>query len=175
MENLLAITENDSPACVVRFHCRMQTAVFDWFSRREQSFGKICCRAIRRFMKGVHGGRICTNARSDFYTRSDVRDKVECWLCLGEVEKEWLEKMSFAYKVSQSELVRMVLEWWMALHKDDMRGYPSKGYYLKWYHEVITARPIELFFSFWSEGQALIYDFPTVKEAQFGFDATVLS
>lgn len=156
----------------IRFHCRLRTDVCRFFRCTRRRFSRSCVQALRKYMRGVRGGRIALDKGSSFYLRPDKSDKVECWLRMRESDKEWLEKMSFSLRMSQAELVRTALDWWLALHRHQNEGRDNEYGASSWYHEVITCRPIEVTFGFWSRGLVLIRDFPSTEEVKDGLAVT---
>lgn len=159
----------------IRFHCRLKTDVYRFFRRVNRRFSRNCLQVIHKYMRGVRGGRMTLDRRSSFYSRPNRSNKVECWLKVRESDKEWLEKVSFSLRMSQAELVRMALDWWLALHTHQGEGRRDEYDASLWYHEIITCRPIEVAFSFWGRGIVLIQDFPSTEEVRDGIAVTTVA
>ena len=170
MSDSADVKSSQVPDPWIRFHCRLKTDVYRFFRHVNRRFSRNCLQVIHKYMRGVRGGRITLDRRSSFYSRPDRSDKVECWLKVRESDKEWLETVSFSLRMSQAELVRMALDWWLALHSN--HGSIDEYDASSWYHEIITCRPIEVVFTFWGRGIVLIRNFPSMEEVRDGLAVT---
>ena len=148
-------TSNMQENRIVRIHCRVETDVFEKCNRHTGGISKISKRALLAFRNAVNGGLFKFANRSRFYGRACREDKVELWLRIDAADKDLVEKLSFAMRISQAEVVRIALEWYLEVVMDgDLRAVR------KWHHGHIQPRPTAMRFSFWSFGRLLEWQFP---------------
>lgn len=141
---------------IVRFRSRMQKHVFIHLSSQLQRVSKLCRTIMVQFSQSVNSGLVNIHARSDFKTRNILKDKQECVIILTKDIKDWIEKISFSEKISQSEVLRMAIEWWIEHHKKNMRVSPKN----KWSYIKVSLRVEEFDFSFWKYARNLTLSFP---------------
>ena len=159
------------PACGrVRFHCRFQRAVYACYKNHPRHISRAVRLVLLKFRKALDGGMFNLSRVSRFLAREDVTDKVELHLQLTVADKDLIEKLAFALRISQSELLRMALEW----HMEAMRPQsPRCVFYAarrKWHHRRVKPRPESMAFSFWTFGRSLEWQFPPQKAAQDAHD-----
>ena len=149
----------------IQFRCRLQKNINTYYSKHSLRFSRSCRRALACFVKAILSGQIQIQQRSNFFSRTDKNDKVSRAVLLTKDLKDWMEKFSFSEKISQNEVLRMALEWWM-----ETAAVPEGRRYRaaceKWYHDRVQTRPEEFFFSFWRYGRERYEKFPTLEEVQ---------
>lgn len=156
----------------VRFRCRLQLQMNNFYSTHLLRFSKSCRWAVARFARAIMGGKIHIQERSKFLVREDKNDKVSRTVILTRDIKDWMEKFSFSEKISQNEVLRMALEWWMETVNPLAKSRTYRAACRKWHHDHIQTRLEEFFFSFWQYGRERYEKFPTMEEAQKGIIAT---
>ncbi|MDR2734146.1 MAG: hypothetical protein LBC99_05800 [Spirochaetota bacterium] len=156
----------------VRFHFRLQKEVAAYFRDRKRNgnyFSGMCSAAVDRFQIALSQGFINLKRTSRFREREDRADKIECIANLETVAKDLVEKLAFTLRLSQAEVLRMAMEWWMEtvlLRKRREISIPARW---KWHHRSRTPRVETLTFSFWSFGRELIWRFHPPRPKKFPF------
>mgnify|MGYP001271781770 FL=1 len=153
-------TLSDNKRCsiygVFRFRCRMQKRSYIYASSQTDQISKTCRKILLHFASAIKNGILNLQARSQFRSRPNHADKRECVLVLSKDIKDWIEKISFAERISQSEIIRMALEWWIEISSDKPRSTALK----KWQNDHISLRIMEFYFSFWKYARHLTSTFP---------------
>lgn len=145
---------------LVRFHCRFERAVCEFYRRRTARISRSIRHALRKFRVAAAGGMLDLSHCSRFLARADVSDKVEARILLTVADKDLLEKMAFSLRLSQAEVLRMALEWNM----EAISPLASREVFFaarrKWHHEQPNYRLGTMRFSFWATGRLLEWQFP---------------
>ena len=153
-------TLSDKKRCstygIFRFRCRMQKQSYVYASSQTDKISKTCRKILLHFALAIKNGIINLQTRSQFRSRPNHADKHECVLVLSKDIKDWIEKISFAERISQSEIIRMALEWWIEITSDKLRRTALK----KWENDRISLRIMEFYFSFWKYARHLTSTFP---------------
>ena len=156
---------------VVRFHFRLQKSVNRFYReyrdrrRRGSNFSRMCTAALERFQDAVREGCINTHRVSRFRERDDAEDKVECIARVPLEVKDFLEKLAFALRLSQAEVLRMAMEWWMETKLESGKREVCVPARRKWRHRVPAPHMDSLCFSFYRFGRDLIWRFhPPVSD-----------
>jgi len=150
-----------------RFHFRLQTAVLNYYRTLPNSFSNLCNAAIERFYFATKEGRINTKRISRFLGRDDMRDKVECIVRIELGSKDFIEKLAIALRVSQAEVLRMALEWWMEAVCENKNRAVNIPALRKWHHRVNRPHLDSLNFSFWKYGCEVIWKYHEGKPPSF--------
>jgi hypothetical protein len=146
----------------VRFHFRLQKGVAAFYRDRKKLgnyFSGLCSAATERFQTALSQGLINTSRTSRFREREDVGDKIECVANLEVQAKDIIEKLAFTLRLSQAEVLRMAMEWWMEtmlLRNKREVSIPARW---KWHHRSRAPHMDTLTFSFYSFGRELIWRF----------------
>ena len=144
----------------IRFHCRFQGEVYDCYQKHSRGISKAIRHALLRFRQAVGGGMLRLDSRSRFLGRPLREDKIELHVQLTVADKDLLEKLSFALRASQAEVLRMALEWYMEATR--MQS-PQSVFYAarrKWHHRRPSLKPVSMWFSFWEPNRLLGWQFP---------------
>ena len=149
----------------VIFRCRLQKKENSFFSKHCMHFSKSCRKAITQFALAVQGGTLRIEERSRFITRLEKTDKVSRSVILTRDIKDWIEKIAYSERISQNEVLRMALEWWMETVNPLANGRTYRAACKKWYHDRITPRPDEFFFHFWRYAREKYDRYPSEDEA----------
>jgi hypothetical protein len=156
----------------VRFHFRLQKSVAAFYRDREahgKYFSGMCSAASYRFNRALSQGLINTARTSRFREREDVGDKIECIAHLEVQAKDFIEKMAFALRLSQAEVLRMAMEWWMETVQLRSKREISIPARWKWHHRSRTPHMETLSFSFYTFGRELVWRFHPPKPKKFAF------
>jgi len=137
----------------------MEIDIRTWCASHREKLSAFCRIALMHFAKAVKGGRIRIENRSNFLARADKTKKAEQYITLSGFDKDWLEKMAFTLKASQTEILRMALEWWKAVEGNNES---AKDH---WHTDTISERPSGSRFCLWSAGYMTLSHFPTKEEA----------
>ena len=78
----------------VRFHCRFERAVYDWYRRHPRHISRAIRYALMKFRLAFDGGVFNLACCSRFLSRDDVGDKVEARIMLTVAHKDLLEKLA---------------------------------------------------------------------------------
>lgn len=154
------VAEDAANSDLVRFHSRFQRDVYRYYSRRPRGASRSIRHALLRFRLAVRGGVIKLTQLSRFLSRADVKDKVECYLRISVQDKDFLEKLAFALRLSQAEVLRMALEWFMeatGMHSPRAVFLPA---FRRWHHRRPKPVPYTMRFSFWATGRLLEWQIP---------------
>jgi len=146
------------------FRCRLQKSANTFYSQHWMHFSKACRRALTRFAQALKGGTLRIEERSRFLTRRDLSDKVTRSVILTQDIKDWMEKISYSERISQNEVLRMALEWWMEAANPLASGRSFRAACRKWYHDRIISRPEEFFFHFWQYARIKYDQYPLEEE-----------
>jgi len=144
----------------VRFHCRFEQAVFECYSRHPERISNGIREVMRKFRVVVRGGVLNLAQTSRFLSRPDTGDKVECCVRLTIADKDLVEKLAFALRLSQAEVLRMALEW----HMDVVLAGEAQDVWVavrKWHHDQPGLNVETMRFSFWRSGRLLEWHFPS--------------
>ncbi len=155
-----------------RFHCRMDISVYKWYCCQAPTIHQACQNALKQFADGIRGGIIRLNTKSQFLERKNKSQKHECVILITKSEKEWIEKIAFNLCISQSEILRMALEWWMEVKNPKTDAVSATRARDKWHYGVITFRPFAVHFNLWGNGTVTLNAFPTIHDAEDGLRAT---
>ena len=140
---------------MVRFHCRFETAVETFFMSGSGRMSPAVRDVLERFGRCVRGGLLNLKCRSRFKGRADLKDKVERVVRLEVRDKDLLEKLAFSLRISQAEVLRMALEWFM-----EAVAVASPEGRIKWHHELPMLGPVSLRFAFSEYGRLLEWQIP---------------
>jgi len=155
----------------VRFHFRLQKSVAAFYrdrAARRKKFSGLCSAAVDRFQKALRLGAINTARTSRFREREDMGDKVECIANLEVQAKDIIEKLAFALKLSQAEVLRSAMEWWMETVLLRSKREVSTPALWKWHHRSRTPGMDTLTFCFYEFGRELVWRFhPPVPPRDF--------
>jgi len=146
----------------VRFHFRLQKGVAAFFRDRKKwrkTFSEMCSSASYKFNRALSQGLINTTRVSRFREREDLGDKIECVANLEYEAKDFIEKMAFALKLSQAEVMRCAMEWWMETVLLRSKREVSTPARWKWHHRSRAPHMDSLSFSFYEFGRELIWRF----------------
>jgi len=144
----------------IRFHCRLQGAVYAYYRKRPRGISRAVRRALARFRLVMGGGMFKIGKISRFLARADVEDKIELCIRLTVADKDLIEKYAFALRLSQAEVLRIVLEWFMeaiSVHAPQFVFYAARR---KWHHRRPNPKPITMRFSSWQPGRLLELQIP---------------
>lgn len=109
---------------------------------------------------------------SRFLAREDVSDKTELCVRITVQDKDYLEKMAFAFRLSQAEVLRMALEWYMEAINPcvDQRTFDAAC--RKWHHDRVMHSPSTMWFSFKQSDRLLEWQFPSKTECEIACKIT---
>jgi hypothetical protein len=154
----------------VRFHFRLQKKVAAHYRKdpyRAFSFSYRCSAAVYNFKKAIEQNHINLARTSRFREREDVDDKIECIALIEVQAKDFLEKLAFTLRLSQAEVLRMAMEWFMetiALCNRREVAIPARW---KWHHRSGTPHIDTLSFNFYRFGSDLIWKYHPPKRKSF--------
>jgi len=171
MAKSASVHEPKGESEIVRFHCRMEPSIRAWYCSSDTGINNACHEALMQFANGIKGGTIRLDVKSRFLERTDKSQKVECILQLSCFEKDWLQKMAFKLHTSQTEVLRMALEWWMEAKNSAGDGSATRRARKKWHHGVITLRPYAVRYNLWGQGIVTMNNFPTQQDVEKGLQA----
>ena len=155
----------------IRFHCRFQTEVYEYYRSRPRGISKTIRHALARFRLVVNGGLFRLERLSRFLSRTVVRDKIELRVRLTVEDKDLLEKLAFAFRLSQAEVLRMALEWYMEAVNVNARQCVYYAARRKWHHRRPNPEPFTLRYSFWDPGRLLEWRFPQDSAVKAAYHA----
>jgi len=147
----------------VRFHCRFESDVYDCYRRHRRHISRAIRAALRKFRTAVNGGMIDLSRMSRFLSRKDVRDKVEIAIRLTVGDKDMLEKMAFALRISQAEVLRMALEWNMEAVNIKAPRHVFYAARRKWHHKRPKLYMRTMRYSFLETGRVLEWQLPSAE------------
>lgn len=136
----------------IRLRCRLEQAVHEHYGTQPDRLSAAVRAVLQRFRLLLRSGLFRLEKRSHFRGRPDLADKVELTVRLTRADKDLLEKLAFALRLSQAEVLRMALEWGMA----------EDGEKEKWHHDQIELKPCTMNFSFWTPNRRLEWQLPPV-------------
>jgi len=146
----------------------MEPSIHAWLCSYHTGISNACHEALKQFATGIKGGTIRLDVKSRFLERSDKTQKTERVLLLSCYEKDWLQKMAFNLHTSQTEVLRMALEWWMEAKNSAGNKSVSGRARKKWHHSVITLRPFAVRYNLWGQGMVTMNSFPSKQDAENG-------
>ena len=147
-----------------RFHFRLQKKVRAFYLVQPNDFCHLCEAAIDRFQDAILSGYVNTERVSRFREREDLQDKLETVVRIDVRYKDFIEKLAFALRVSQAEVLRMALEWWMEVVLEARNEEVSVPARKKWHHSMSLPHMDTLTFSFWKFGRELYWRYLTLSE-----------
>jgi len=116
---------------------------------------------LSRFRQAVDGGVFKLHRLSRFLSREELRDKIELRIRVTVEDKALLEKLAFSFRLSQAEVLRMALEWYMeaiSVHARQIVYYCARR---KWHHRRPNPKPQSLRFAILGPDRLLEWQFPT--------------
>jgi hypothetical protein len=145
----------------VRFHFRLQKEATLFYRRYYRfRFSNSCHNALAGFRIAVQGGLVKLEKTSRFLGREDRADKVECSARIRPADKDLLEKLAFALRRSQAEVMRMALEWWWeAVLRAPLSIYIAAR--RKWHHRRVFPEQAEVRYRYDAYGREVVWRFPS--------------
>jgi len=100
-----------------RFEYRFEAALSDEIKRVQNKLGisksKLMRIALHSAVHYYKDGLFHNLIKSDFLHRIDISDKIRFELALDKKDRDILRKLAFTWRISQAEVMRMVLEFFV--------------------------------------------------------------
>jgi len=108
-----------------RFEYRYETALSSQIQhvslQQDISRNRLMSNALNEAMEYFSCGMLHYRERSDFLNREKTNDKHRYEMSLNEKEREFLRKLAFTWRVSQAEVMRVVVEYYVySLYGQDL-------------------------------------------------------
>jgi len=142
-----------------RFEYRFETSLLHQLKRVSSklfiSKNKIMREALREAGECYGSGVFHYREQSDFLVRKNKRDKIRFEVLMDKDEREILRKLAYTWKISQAEVMRIVVEYFVyVVHKEKPE---MEAFYLK---KVRYTQPI-------AAPLVVVYDILNVIEARY--------
>jgi len=153
----------------VHFHCRFRISMYEYFRDHPRGMSKTIRLALQKFKLAAIGGIIKLPRKSQFFTRPDKKDKTEQYVSLTIEDKDLIEKLGFTFRLSQAEVLRVAMEWFMTTESARERHTDFYRVLRKSHHRQPLLRPVSMRFPIWTMGRLLEWQIPPAADISIAF------